>query len=1468
MKSKIKWWLNSLAAFVFVLVAVVYLLIRPIIVQNIGPVITAAADSKVNGTVTWQTLDLDPNYDLEFIDLQLQDRNGIVVLSVPSLTVGWTLSSMYDYVMKGTGIASVIKTVTLEDPDIYLNQKADGTWNVQSLLKPAENEDSENFTGKVVIAGKKAQAHIVTNQVGTFDFNRLSGNFQWDDSQAIEGQLKGNFLDSDFAGTLNYNNEDQFSIQLKTSEISLKSLKPLMDQFPQFSQKIDFKEGTGEVTSAKIWKSDGKVAYKVDGRLNHAALSYENDILADGAAFFCIENDRVTIREFKGKINNQAVNGEGTVNFGSSDPEICGTISLKKVDAGQLLKNSAYSDFQGIFDGRLLVSGTLAHPEVSGELSVEEGKYKEIFVDKGSAGFSYKKDVAQISYLEADVANGHVRGKGQYNVNSGSFFVDASFENVNMEGIPLDDEEIHGIISGDIRAEGKYEYNQLNCTYASVDLKAKELQYQDISAGFINGFGIYEQGKWNFTANGRNLSYEDIPLDTMSVSAYGNGTDDVHVSYLTGTGGEGTFTARGSFQNRQLDFYVRGTDWDISPFADLVGENISGIVSGEAQVKGTKESPEGRLQFTFRDGSFRNIAIDSGEGSAFLKDRMLILHSVKVQNSEGKHLLDGNIGLDAPHSLSLKIRTEKTRIESLMNLAGLTYPVTGWIENNLTVEGSLENPILSGDFRAWSGSVMGQLFQNISGMYSYKDDEIELKNILGYIYEGVAVVNGNVKKDQLDLAVSLTDINIERMLPDKGIKGIVSLSGKMNGTVQNPNFEGQAFSREIVIAGNRINIASAGIRYKDHMLSVENGTFRQKSGRFNWQGSYNTESGYIQGNLQFSHWSIANIFQLFKLPGKAVDGEVEGGMRIGGTLDDPNVDFKAVISSGHLGSVPMGEGTIDFSYLNKALTIRKMYIPVGNGSFAAQGAMNSAGDLDIQVAAKDMDISWMPSVLGREDISVGGQLTALVQLYGNRNMPKAQASLELLYPRYGEVVFDRMVMMATAENNIIQIQNSMISRNDYKATLRGTLPGNIITGSETDKAVPMNLDVDLEHADMNVFALLFKGITSAEGPIQGHLKIGGSYKNPYLLGGISVDDGMITLAGMNEPISSVQMKMDFSGYTADVSGRAQLGGGEINTQGTASWEQLPQYDYKGEMHIHAPNINSAYYKGALDGDFTLDQLSDRMGISGNLHIHDAIIDIPLDTLSSSEGELPDLMTNVDIQVGDNVRLYNSMLYDMMIKGNISVFGRSRSAVLNGRVNVLKGTITVNTTEFKIDQANATWNGMPGNFIPTIHAKAATKIGHYNILTEMDGMPGRMTTRFYSDPPLSDTQILLLLTIHQDPEKDSSGSAEGALFNAGLTMVLGSGIQDFLQDKIGLDLINITSNLTDYYSSSATENNNYYYIKIGKYLFNDFMLTATMGMNNDDTSVGIHYDLNSHLGLSSWYNNMHDSYIGTDWSFKF
>ena len=87
------------------MLCIIYLLIRPIITQNLEPVIKDAAGERINGTLTWTMMDLDPNYDLSFTDLELKDEKGEVVFKSPSLEIGWSASALYNYAFKAGNLA-------------------------------------------------------------------------------------------------------------------------------------------------------------------------------------------------------------------------------------------------------------------------------------------------------------------------------------------------------------------------------------------------------------------------------------------------------------------------------------------------------------------------------------------------------------------------------------------------------------------------------------------------------------------------------------------------------------------------------------------------------------------------------------------------------------------------------------------------------------------------------------------------------------------------------------------------------------------------------------------------------------------------------------------------------------------------------------------------------------------------------------------------------------------------------------------------------------------------------------------------------------------------------------------------------------------------------------------------------------------------------------------------------------------
>ena len=267
-----------------------------------------------------------------------------------------------------------------------------------------------------------------------------------------------------------------------------------------------------------------------------------------------------------------------------------------------------------------------------------------------------------------------------------------------------------------------------------------------------------------------------------------------------------------------------------------------------------------------------------------------------------------------------------------------------------------------------------------------------------------------------------------------------------------------------------------------------------------------------------------------------------------------------------------------------------------------------------------------------------------------------------------------------------------------------------------------------------------------------------------------------------------------------------------------------------------------------------------------MDIQNATIDIPLSLESGGAG--PDILMDVTVNVGDKVRLYNSLLYDMYVRGNIHAMGLMSHPVMSGKINVEKGIVRYLSNEFTVSEGTAVWGGVPDSFLPVLNVAGETTVGHYKVGMELKGPPGNFRFDLRSEPSLNDSQIVTLLTLRQAPGQDNDAAA-GALFNAGLQMMFSGGVQDFLRNSFGLDLVSVTSSLNDNYDSgSAAMNDDFYYIKIGKYLFNDFMLTATMGLNNDQQSIGFRYDLKSRVGLAAWYNNDHNAYIGADYQFRF
>lgn len=1456
-------WIRAAVIFLCLLFAASYFLIRPVAVGKLEPLLEEVGAERINGTLAWSTVDLDPLYDLEFKDLELRDAEGRVVFRSPALKVSWTLAGAFSAWKNGDGVSAMIQDVVLDRPEIHAAENPDGTWNVQSLLKPQQDTSPSVFRGRVLM--KDGTAGISLQAAGLCQIEHMEGQFSWMNEGSISAALSGEFSEAHFDARLSYTDETHFSVDASTDAVALQKLQPFLKYLPAAASSVAMKTGTVQVTKAELQQQGDALTYTIDGKLEGAALSVDSYEVTEGNTQFSVVDGNAHLQDASFCLNGQRVAGDMDISWAAS-PKLKGYLKMEDADLAQLFPGR---EMEGRLSGSIHLSGPISDMTAlsgDGELSLTDGRIRGVEVRSGNVQASLQDGQLYLSSLDVETADGHLQGAGSYNVRTGDFQIRAAADHFDLT--PLAPETgAAGIVTGSLTASGQWNggapvFSAIDGAATGIGLSWNGYEAESLSADFQGNGDVYSV---RFYGNG--LSGEGVHADSVAGELEGNG-ENWQINYLNGTVGGGAFSLRGRYAPEQMDLTVQAGHIEAAPFAALAGEDFGGMTSASGHISGTLEHPAFDLSFSVTDGHYQEASFRRLAGELTSDGEWVTIRRAEMETQTGRHTLTGRIGLSAPHPLEIEEKSEHTRIENVLKLAGIDAPLTGWFQNETTIRGTMDAPEISGRFMAWDGSAAGELYQSLSADYAVKDDgQLSITNGLAYIYGGAAYLNGTVSEKALDLEAALIDVDIERILRTGPAKGRVTFRGHISGSITSPIFDGQMSSRQISVNGSEIEQITAGVSYEDQVFRITDGFFRQRDGRFRWSGLVNAETGAMSGRLRFYGWSMEEALRFFQLPVSHVSGSMNGGMFIRGTMDDPEVSLNINLNGGSLGETPMGDGRFNLSYVNGLLSIQECYLPVGNGILAAKGTIQNGGAVDLTAAANHMDVSWIPQVLGISDLTLGGDLTAGITLSGTLKDPSADISITVTDPKYNGIAFDSLSLMGNAEKGAFQIDQLLATKGVYKASAHGVVPVSALTRIDNGRNIPFDVDVDLDNADLNALVFMADSVTSASGPVKGHLKISGPWNDPTIQGGAVVRDGQLTAEPLAEPVTNIDGTLLFSGKEAELNGQAELGGGTVSAAVRTGWDHMQLTGYAGEAHAHLPNLNSAYYKGRLDADMTLTEERNLPKVAGTINVEEAVVDIPMSFESS--GESPDLLLDVSVNVGDDVRLYNSLLYDMTVRGNVRAMGLMARPVTSGRVTVDKGTIKYLSNEFNITEGTAVWGGVPDSFLPVLNVKANTTVGHYKVGMDLSGPPGGFIFNLHSEPSLNDTQIVTLLTLRQAPGSAEEDSATGALFNAGLSMVFSGGVQDLIRNTFGLDLISVTSSLTDYYSSSDSGlNDDYYYIKIGKYLFNDFMLTATMGVNNDEQSYGFRYDLKSRIGLAAWYNNDHDSYVGADYQFQF
>lgn len=279
---------------------------------------------------------------------------------------------------------------------------------------------------------------------------------------------------------------------------------------------------------------------------------------------------------------------------------------------------------------------------------------------------------------------------------------------------------------------------------------------------------------------------------------------------------------------------------------------------------------------------------------------------------------------------------------------------------------------------------------------------------------------------------------------------------------------------------------------------------------------------------------------------------------------------------------------------------------------------------------------------------------------------------------------------------------------------------------------------------------------------------------------------------------------DFQGFLTFDNGvfslksfRATMGGGPVEGNGALTLKQGGIQDLffslSGRNMTLYPIDRTVF---TMDADLTLRQRDRKLLVQGNLNFRDSVWEREVDegvsfytdpeADSAGSGLLKLLDFDLKLTGKDNIRMHNSF-GDITGTLNLHLTGTPDFPRLEGTLESRQGTIFFSDQKFNLLKGRVTFNN---RFVidPMINLESETFIKNYRIRFNIKGVSSRLQPEFQSSPPLSQQDILALLSLGELFKRPTSTEMSSQI---GTTGLITSQLTDEIQKrarKLGFDLV--------------------------------------------------------------------------------
>jgi translocation and assembly module TamB len=1400
-----------------------------------GMAISEKASEILPVRVEIDSIRVDSLHSLTARGITIYDKQDTRMAEAESAQVDFSLFSVF-----AKSPLEAADKVTIRKVNALVAKRADGTWNYEELV--SGNTTQNQFKGKVCIEDGTLTGRMDGKEL---TFEKMDGMLDFAAYPAIGVKL--GFVcggaQASIAGTMG--NKRQ-TISIDASNLTLEDY---LEFIPEgiLPDNVKLISGKVDKLAAVFLKTGGDLSFNGQAEFREGRADIMNTSVTDVRGLL-VFNEREFSVFANAQAEGQKASVHGKVQLDTGTPYMNLIVEAQAFDPGSIFVGAP---FHGKASFAINLFGPVDAPRADGEIHVAAGNAYGYDFRNATAKVRYEDSHVAVRDLSADIFGGHIEAQGEFSARDSSYT--AYLKATDLDASSLQDfvPGVSGRTSADVGISGMGTDMQALCAYGSVSALG--------------------------------AAYEGLAVPRMDASFYMEGPviriDALHATLPD----DGSLSIEGTIMDRErMDLAFYGSHVDLSLMRKFVPQaDMAGYADFKGNVQGNVSNPAVQVEFTAIEGKLFEQPFHTLHGSASGSLDGVGIDSFTMENG-GKETwrVKGTVGLTGERRVSLQIDTMGARMEDIAALVAPDQPITGNVDNILTITGTMDDPHAIGYIHFYQGSYGGMLLSGMDGDYTVRNKIMTLHDF--HIYSPMIDMdlNGTVdEQENLDLQVAAHQIEVERFgskLPYP-ISGHGKFDGHIGGTLNAPLFDGALSAQQIVFNGQVITNARGTVRYRGHRVYMDSFGFEQNGGKYGLTLSADTSTLALDGRLDVQNGDVNALMAMFNMKNDILQGRLSGSIDLGGTLSVPWAHLNAFMGNGSARGYDINDIYMDARLVNHVITIDRFEGKQGNGMFAARGTVDLNGPIDARFSAKDIQAGALSGIAGSA-VNVKGTVNTEAQFSGTIDNPSADISLDILGGGVGSSTFDSLTGLFNLKNGIINVNQLMVQKQvqgkHYKASAYGSVPLKALTTKEEnpDDYEQFNLSVSLDEADLSLLPFLSKEIDWAIGETQGSLKITGTVAHPLVHGQVGFKDGAMKIRALGLPVTDMNADIRFEGdriSVNEISGK--MGKGNYKLQGETRFKGLQLTAYDFSLNVDKLDMDCAFYKGPLSGTLHLNE-GDFFGhklpkLFGEIYMANATVSIP--SIPDSSGALPDLLLDVDLKLGPKVHFYSPFLYDMQLAGAAHFGGTTHHPKTSGTISVLRGTVNYLKTSFTIREGEAYFNQI-GSFLPSIFLRADTKLSHTRVYLGIDGAVDQMNFHLTSSPEMSETEIMQLLTLRSAYQSGQGAESDlSSLLNMGLQMSFLSEVEGAMRNVLNLDEFTIGRDTSTNDRKNADNSvREVYNVEMGKYISNKVMVKYTQGIGTETYRYGVQYDFNDHIGLTAFRNQDNAFTVGLEARFKF